>query len=526
VADARPARHGQCVPGVAGGDVAARGRDAQGLPPEGARQTRARTLEQVFAAQRAILEKYKGRKATAIPQIFVPYKETLDIYDAGLRVPDDITLVWPDDNYGYLKRVSNADEQRRSGRSGVYYHLSYLGTPHDYLWLPSTAPMLMYEEMLKAYQSGADRYWLLNVGDIKPLELEIQMFLDMAYDFSQFSYDNANRYQAQWLARIFGTGYQDDFQFILDHYYRLAWDRKPEFMGYEWEWNTDERVRLHDTDFSFATGSAQRRLVEYQDICYAIDRIDQGIGEELRPALFEILGYAVHSAYQMNRKFLYAQANHETGMAHYAQQATDAYYELNHLRQWYNTLLDGKWDQMMSEIPPGFCAKYQMMPDLSDAPTTAYRLPDDQWHTSLGRKIDLQSLSTQLAGQDTFRLLEGLGTDWVALQMGQPLETDAQGSIGIPLPIGTADSVKVCISVLPMWPVAYHVSNRIAVSVDGSEPVVCENKFKEWGTSWSIQVLANSKEYVLTFPLANQKAHTLTLSIIDPGQIVQKITYE
>jgi hypothetical protein len=489
-------------------------------------QTRARTLEQVFAAQRAILEKYKGRKATAIPQIFVPYKETLDIYDAGLRVPDDITLVWPDDNYGYLKRVSNADEQRRSGRSGVYYHLSYLGTPHDYLWLPSTAPMLMYEEMLKAYQSGADRYWLLNVGDIKPLELEIQMFLDMAYDFSQFSYDNANRYQAQWLARIFGTGYQDDFQFILDHYYRLAWDRKPEFMGYEWEWNTDERVRLHDTDFSFATGSAQRRLVEYQDICYAIDRIDQGIGEELRPALFEMLGYAVHSAYQMNRKFLYAQANHETGMAHYAQQATDAYYELNHLRQWYNTLLDGKWDQMMSEIPPGFCAKYQMMPDLSDAPTTAYRLPDDQWHTSLGRKIDLQSLSTQLAGQDTFRLLEGLGTDWVALQMGQPLDTDAQGSIGIPLPIGTADSVKVCISVLPMWPVAYHVSNRIAVSVDGSEPVVCENKFKEWGTSWSIQVLANSKEYVLTFPLANQKAHTLTLSIIDPGQIVQKITYE
>ena len=487
---------------------------------------RARTLEEVFRRQREILEKYKGKKATTIPQIFVPYKETLDIYDAGLRVPDDITLVWPDDNYGYMKRVSNADERQRRGGSGVYYHLSYLGTPHDYLWLPSTAPMLMYEELRKAYEAGADRYWLLNVGDIKPMEVETQMFFDMAYDFSSFSYDNANRYQAQWLAGIFGQQHLDDFQFILDHYYRLAWDRKPEFMGYEWEWNTPERVRLHDSDFSFADGSAQRRLVEYQDICAAVDRIDQKVGEALRPSLFEMLGYAVHSAYQMNRKFLYAQANHETGLQLYADLSTQAHHELNGLRQWYNTLLDGKWDQMMSEIPPGFCAKYQELPEFTDAPTEAYRLPADQWHASLTHKVDLRSLSAQTGGTSAFRLLEGLGTDWVALQMGEPLDTNAQGSIDIPLPVGKADSVKVCISVLPMWPVSSEVSNRLAVSVDGSEPVVCENLFKEWGTSWSIQVLENSKEFVLTFPLAPQDSHTLTLSIVDPGQIVQKITFE
>ena len=110
--------------------------------------------------------------------------------------------------------------------------------------------------------------------------------------------------------------------------------------------------------------------------------------------------------------------------------------------------------------------------------------------------------------------------------MGQPLDADVRGSIDIPLPAVSADSVTVCISVLPMWPVSYDVSNRIGVSVDGAETVVCENKFKEWETSWSIQVLANSKEYVLTFPLASQREHTLTLSIVDPGQIVQKITYK
>ena len=211
---------------------------------------RARTLEKVFAQQRAILEKYKGKKADKIQQIFVPYKETLDIYDAGLKVPEDITLVWPDDNYGYMKRVSNSVEQKRSGGSGVYYHLSYCGVPHDNLWLATTPPQLMYEELLKAYTAGADRYWLLNVGDIKPMEIGVQMFMDMAWDFDDFSYENANRYQAQWLASVFGKKYLDRFQTILDEYYRLAWDRKPEYMGYEREWDPiPSNNDLHDSDY-------------------------------------------------------------------------------------------------------------------------------------------------------------------------------------------------------------------------------------------------------------------------------------
>ena len=167
-------------------------------------KVRARTLETVFEDQREILIRHKQKRVTEIPQIFVPYKETLDIYDAGLRVPDDITLVWPDDNYGYMKRVSNKAEQQRTGGAGVYYHLSYLGTPHDNLWIATTAPMLMYEELKKAYDAGAQRYWLLNVGDIKPMEIEMQQFFDMAWNLQDFSYDNANRYQAQWLAKVFG----------------------------------------------------------------------------------------------------------------------------------------------------------------------------------------------------------------------------------------------------------------------------------------------------------------------------------
>lgn len=499
-------------------------------------KARARTLEKVIDKQRQILEKYKHTKADALPQIFVPYKETLDIYDAGLRVPEDITLVWPDDNYGYMKRVSNAQEQQRKGGSGVYYHLSYLGTPHDYLWISTTAPMLMYEELLKAYSAGADRYWLLNVGDIKPMEIEVQHFFDMAYDFGAFNYDNVNSYQAEWLARVFGakpsahslqsSDLVAQFQFILDNYYRLAWDRKPEFMGYEYEWSSKEENRLHDTDFSFETGSAQKRLVDYQNICNVYDAIEHELPASARPAFFELLGYAVHSAYQMNRKFLYAQRNHETGSAVYAEMSREAYREIDRLRQRYHSLFDGKWDQMVSEVPPGFCAKYQQMPEFSDKPTKAYRLPAEQLHPELSHQINLATLHVT----EPFRLLEGIGTDWIALQMGQPLAFDTKGSIDIPLASQLSplpSQVTLCLSVVPMWPVAYDRSNRLEVSVDGGKPQVCENVFQEWGPKWKKQVLENRKEFVLTFPLDQlRQEHVITLSIVDPGQIVQKITYD
>ncbi len=490
---------------------------------------RARTLEKVIAKQRNILEKYKGRKAKNIPQIFVPYKETLDIYDAGLRVPEDITLVWPDDNYGYMKRVSNTKEQRRRGHSGVYYHISYLGTPHDNLWIATTAPMLMYEELLKAYTAGADRYWLLNVGDIKPMEIEMQMFMDMAYDFSSFSYENANTYQGEFLARLFALDSQlPTLNFILDNYYRLAWDRKPEFMGYEMEWDTKENNRLHDTDFSFQTGTAQKRLKDYQDICKAYDSIERQLSPEQRPAFFEMLGYAVHSAYQVNRKFLYAQANHETGEVAYAEQSKDACREIENLRKRYNTQLDGKWNKMISEVPPGYTAQYHKMPQYSDIPTDAYRLPDEQRHPELLHKIELASLS--LSGP--FRLLNGIGTDWKALQMGQPLDgMRSPSSIDIPIPANNlpvnADSISLCISVVPMWPVSADRSNRFSVRVDNGKAEICENIFKEWGWEWKLQVLENRKEFVLTLPLDTaRRDHVITLSIIDPGQIIQKITYQ
>ena len=494
-------------------------------------KVRARTLEQVMADQRQILETHKKKSATEIPQIFVPYKETLDIYDAGLKVPEDITLVWPDDNYGYMKRVSNEAERQRKGGSGVYYHLSYLGVPHDNLWISTTAPVLMYEELKKAYDAGADRYWLLNVGDIKPMELEMQQFFDMAWDLSAFSYEHANHCQAQWLASIFGKQYEQDFQWILDHYYRLAWQRKPEFMGYEFEWDNNENSRLHDTDFSFETGTAQQRLADYKAISDRVDAIQKRLPIVYRPAFFEMLGYSVKGAYQMNRKFLMAQRNHETGSEDAAQEARAAFDSINALTYEYNTQLGGKWNQMISQIPPGYTAKYDQMPELVKASTTAYRLPRNQERTELSNKLNMNKVKAV----KPFRLIEGIGTDWLSLQLGEPLDKvqdpTTLSSEHIDLTIENSslrgDSITLCISAVPFWPIATDCSNRFGVSVDSCQPVVCENQFEEWGWSWKLQVIENRKEFLVTLPLdRSKKRHTLSFIIGDPGQIVQKITYK
>lgn len=490
-------------------------------------KVRARTLEQVFDAQRNILAGHKRESVQNIPQIFVPYKEALDIYDAGLVVPDDVTLVWTDDNYGYMKRVSNDKERLRSGGSGVYYHLSYLGGPHDYLWMSTTAPALMYEELKKAYDAGADRYWLLNVGDIKPMEIEIQQFMDMAWDLDAFSYDNVNKYQAKWLASVFGEKYQMRFQHILDNYYRLAWDRKPEFMGYEREWDRGDYNNLHDTDFSFVSGTAQKRLDDYKDISDECHALMMELPDDMRIPFFEMLGYSVKSAFQINRKFLMAQRNHETGNMEYAKEAMSANDSIATLMREYNGVLGGKWNQMMSQLPPGWCAKYQLMPEQGDKPTDKYRLPDAQRYPEFENKINIRNIKVDAP----FRVFDGIGTDWTVLQLGNPMdkvqEPGILGNDKVDLEFeAEGKSVTLCISVVPVWPIGYERSNRMGVSVDGCTPVICENRFSEYGESWKSQVLENRKEFVVTLPLDSlHKAHTLSLHIVDPGQMVQKITY-
>ena len=526
----------------------------RGLHDEGLRgclpmKERVPLIEQVIRDQRDILARHipspngeTSADASHVPQIFVPYKETMDIYENGLQVPDDITLVWVDDNYGYMKRVSNPDEQRRGGGAGVYYHLSYLGTPHDYLWLNTTPPVLMYEELKKAYDTGANRYWLLNVGDIKPMELGIQTFFDMAWDFSAYNIKDVNSHQSQFLASTFGLKYQRDFQQILDEYYRLAWSRKPEYMGWEWEWSDPAHTGLRDTEFSFDNyNEAQRRIADYRALSDMVEAISSDLSERLRPAFFEMLEYPVKAAYQMNRKFLMAQLNHERAAkgrlseANWAARQSEVSYDsIQTLNDQYNNMLGGKWKGMM-DVPPGFCALYQNKPELSystgqgEKPVRLDCDPKREW-TENCMILNLADYSVRNAGNNTIGLVNGLGYDWKVLQLGQPTETpeDATKADGARaeyhLPAISADTIDVIIHTIPFFPLYKGRSTAIGVSIDGKEPVVYKNEVEEWSQEWKEQVIRNSNIKTLRFaidPVA--KSHSISFVIGDPGMMIQRV---
>lgn len=330
-------------------------------------------MEAAMKDQRDILSEVLKKPLADVPQVFFPYKEVLDVYLRGLKVPDEATLVWADDNYGYMKRLSNPAEQRRSGRAGVYYHVSYLGKPHDYLWMGSTSPALMFAELRKAYDTTADRVWLLNVGDIKSCEYHAQLFLDMAWNINAFNYNNVATHHAKWLASMFNADSYRDYLDITQTFYRLAFSRKPEHMGWGYEWNVDQRAKrfeiVTDTEYSYSNyKEAEKRLADYDRLGKAATRLMNALPKEQQPAFFQLVYYPMRGAELMNRVHLNAQKNRM-----YARQGRAAtnevgdnvrkyYGELETLTAIYNDQLGGKWNGMMPLKMGGPTTYWQLPP--------------------------------------------------------------------------------------------------------------------------------------------------------------------
>lgn len=519
--------------------IAMRGVHDEGMRGDLSMDKRVEVLTQVIADQREILEKHTGKAADRVPQIFVPYKETLDVYEAGLQLPDDVTIVWPDDNYGFMKHLSDGREQERRGGAGVYYHTSYLGTPHDYLWLCTTPPVLMYEELKKAYDYGADRYWLLNVGDIKPMELAIQSFMEMAWDMEAWSYEKAYTHQVDMLAGIIGAEYRATLQEMLDDYYRLAWSRKPEYMGWEREWDAPRYAETGPTDYSFDNyNDARGRLSDYGRLSDEAERIMSGLPDSLSVPFFEMLGYPVQASCQMNRKYLLAQLNGEllargdsAGANRAAMMALAAHDSIDALCRRYNMALDGKWDGMMA-VPEGFVAKYQNKPavcfvDGVEAGEIDIEPVEEQYRHEGCHVVDL-AVPLSKDGR-SIRIIKGLGYDMQSVQLGEarPGADVAGECVTYSLPSMSRDSVEVTVYAFPFFPLNAMAGTQFGVSVDGGDMQTAEYRPIEWSHEWKTNVLRNSTENKFTFPIDPQReSHTVTLHAIDAGQIIQRIVVD
>ena len=297
-------------------------------------------LQQVIDDQRELIKKYYSKDVEKVPQVFIPYKEVLEIYESGLRVPDDVTLMWCDDNYGYLTRLPDAEQQKRKGGGGVYYHLSYWGRPHDYLWLTTTQPGLIYTEMKAAYDHNCRKLWIANVHDPKVAAYDLELFLDMAWDIDAITPATIGKHLERWLVTQFGAEVGHTIAPVMRDFYRLNVIRRPEFMGWT-QVELDKKKypggKSVPTTTEFTRKEAFERMNDFARIEATVDVYAQMIPEYLQDAYFAHVLYPVHASAAMTRKML--------------SNSGKDYNLIQMLTERYNTMNNGKWKGLMSAAP-------------------------------------------------------------------------------------------------------------------------------------------------------------------------------
>jgi hypothetical protein len=454
-------------------------------------------LDTIIADQRKLLKNYINEDVTKIPQVFIPYKEVLDVYDAGLKIPDDVTLVWCDDNYGYIRHFPTEEEVARKGGNGVYYHVSYWGRPHDYLWLGTTHPSLLYQQMNLAYEKGIRKIWIVNVGDIKPAEYLTELFLDMAWNPEAVKEEGVNAHHRRFLEREFGSETAERLQPVMQEYYRLAYIRKPEFMGNTRE---EERDPAYKTvkDLPWSESYIRERLNAYERLSDETELLSKQLSDNKREAYFQLIKYPVQAAAQMNRKLLNAQlARHGKADRQDSDAAFDSIAALTHL---YN---NGKWQRIMDFQPRKLPVFNRVKRDTASSPMPEERRPVHLWNGS-----------EYTEGHPL--LCEGLGYEGKAVALPQ------HSRLAFDFDSWETDSIEIEIRLLPNHPVnGKQLGFHISLDDAPAQTIYYETQGRS--DEWKENVLRNQAIRRIILPAAPKRPHRLTVTAQDEGVVLDQI---
>ena len=464
-------------------------------------------LERVLKDQRDMLAKYVNKDVTQVPQAFIPYKEVLDIYHAGLEVPEEVTLIWCDDNYGYIRHFPTAEERARKGGNGIYYHISYWGRPHDYLWLNTLSPAVAYQQMNEAYDRGIQKMWIINVGDIKPGEYLLELLMDMAWDLDGVRRIGWQEHERRFLAREFGRSIGDELDKVMKSYYRLNYERRPEFLG---NTRTEEKDPAWKVvkDLPWSEDYILNRLDTWKELSDKVDRLSRLMLREKQDAYFHLVKYRVQGATQMNEKLLKAQlARH--GKADWAE-SDAAYDSIVALTKIYNEGINnqGKWRGMMDHRPRKLPVFDKVKHNTVDTPMHDNDdLVQYGWHPMYcvsGNPIPC----------------EGLGYLGTAALIPQRVSVTYESEV---VAEGIGDSVNVVLTFVPRHPLN-DKSLRVALSIDNGKPYVVDYATKGRSEEWKVNILWNRAHRIVRVPVDSKKSrHTFTLTALDEGIILDTI---
>lgn len=456
-------------------------------------------LEGVLKDQREMIKKYVNKDITKVPQVFIPYKEVLDIYRSGLEVPDDVTLMWCDDNYGYIKYLPNEKEQKRQGGNGIYYHISYWGRPHDYLWLATTSPALIQTELERAYDYNARQVWIINVGDIKPGEYLLEYCMDLAWDENVLRNKNGNEHLQKWLSREFGAEMAEKLVPVWNEYYALSYQCRPEFLG---NTRTEEKDPVYKIvkDLPWRDSEVTKRLERCREMENEIAQLSQTIAESKRTQWFHLVEYPIRAFCAMNRKMLGGQlARH--GKAPWSE-SVQGYNDFVEMTKHYNAMENGKWKYMMDYKP-----RYQ--PVFAPLDTTVRSLPlpeinDKQWKLK-------PSEGTFGASSYTVKEL-GYSREALVLSEGDTFSASLPAS---------SKSLTLTLVFVPNHPAGTE-RLQVKVDIDGEKTQYISYETYDRSEEWKMNVLYNQATRTIILPPSSAK-RKISIQALTPAVILDEI---
>jgi hypothetical protein len=499
------------------------------------KETDVQLLERVVKNQRKIIEKATKRPAKETPQIWALYKEVLDYYDAGMRAPDDVIMLLCDDNWGNVRRLPNAKERQHPGGWGMYYHVDYVGAPRNSKWMNVTPIQHLWEQMQLTYDYGVDKLWVLNVGDIKPMEYPITLFLDMAWNPTQYTAANLLEHPRAFCAQQFGADQADEAMRILNLYSKYNGRVTAEMLDRrtynletgEWKQVTDEYLKLEAEALrQYLTLKPEYRDAYKQLILFPVQ------------AMANL--YEMYYSQAMNHK-LYAENNPQANV--WADNVERTFKRDAELEYDYNNVMaNGKWNGMMIQKKIGYTSWNDNFP--ANKLPEIFRIQNPE--TAVGNYVFAPSNGyVSIEAEHYFNLKNANNAKWTVIpfhgrtQSGMavmPYSQSVDGAsisykMNLPADVKTVTVLVVVKSTLAFanldghrYTVAFNGGEAQTVNFNSDLNEKPENIYSIFYPTVARRVV--EKKVKLNVPASADGMQVLTLTPLDPGVVFQKIVVD
>jgi len=514
------------------------------------RETATTLLERIVKDQRQIIEETTGKPASQTPQLWALYKEVQDYYDKGMRVPDDVTLLLCDDNWGNIRKLPKLNEAPRKGGYGIYYHFDYVGGPRNYKWVNTNPIPRVWEQMHLAWEYKAREIWIVNVGDIKPMEFPISFFLDYAWNPEKIGADDLQKYTEQWSAAQFDNEHAKEIADIISKYTKYNGRRKPELLD----------ANTHSIDHY---DEWENVVKNYNELLIKAEKINNALPAEYRDAFFQLVLHPVKACANLYELYYNVALNREAYTTKdpaanwYADKVKQLYINDSLITLQYHRLNNSKWNHMMSQTHIGYTYWQQpptnKMPDIKYVPKDSFfdlqmppllatrnaTVPKEETGNIFIEKEEYVSISA-----DHFtKAINSHGISWKILP-----DHGRTGSAVTPFPVTAAnqkpggnaahlqyefytyssDTFKINSYFSPT--LNFHNTEtglQYAVSVDDELPQIVsvnkeDNKTNVWN-SWMINnIIIKTTRHKITKP----GKHILKYWMVNPGLVLQKLVVD